>query len=226
MPTHKSRMAEAGVCAEQTMTTRRIFPLFSTPLYVNNLGNFDKSDLRYLDYTHTTPSGESFAFLTSVDKKVLDRPELALVRGLIEKEIEFCARDLYALAPNVEFYITNSWVNIYGRGDQAGAHMHHNSLLSGVLYLQATEAGGEIVFHKDMQSQVPFPLAIDPDVVSSNIYNCKSWGYKPQTNDICIFPSALSHSVLPNGSDEMRWTLAFNAFVRGTFGAIHQLHLK
>ena len=208
------------------MTTRRIFPLFSTPLYVNNLGNFEKPDLRYLDYTHTTPSGESFAFLTSVDKKVLDRPELAPVRGLIEKEIEFCARDLYALTSNVEFYITNSWVNIYGRGDQAGAHLHHNSLLSGVLYLQATEAGGEIVFHKDTQSQVPFPLAIDPEVVSSNIYNCKSWGYKPQTNDICIFPSVLSHSVMPNNSDEMRWTLAFNAFIRGKFGAIHQLDLK
>jgi uncharacterized protein (TIGR02466 family) len=208
------------------MTSRRIFPLFSTPLYVNNLGNFDKPDLRYLDYTHTTPAGESFNFLTSVDKNVLDRPELAHIRGLIETEIEFCARDLYALTREVEFYITNSWVNIYGRGDQAGPHMHHNSLLSGVLYLQAPGAGGEIVFHKDMQSQVPFPLAIDPEVVSQNIYNCRNWGYKPQTNDICIFPSILSHSVQPNESDEARWSLAFNAFIRGKFGAIHQLHLK
>jgi uncharacterized protein (TIGR02466 family) len=208
------------------MTNRKIFPLFSTPLYVNNLGSFDKPDLRFLDYTHTTPAGESFSFLTSVDKNVLDRPELGHIRSLIETEIEFCARDLYALTRDVQFYITNSWVNIYGRGDQAGAHMHHNSLLSGVLYLQATEAGGEIVFHKDMQSQVPFPLAIDPEVVSDNIYNCRSWGYKPQTNDICIFPSILSHSVQPNNSDEARWTLAFNAFIRGKFGAIHQLHLK
>lgn len=208
------------------MTSRRIFPLFSTPVYVNNLDNLEKPDLRYLDYTHTAPSGESFNFLTSVDKNVLERPELGHIRAVIEREIEFCARDLYALTTDVEFYITNSWVNIYGRGDQAGAHMHHNSLLSGVLYLQATDAGGEIVFHKDMQSQVPFPLAIDPDVVAQNIYNCKSWGYKPQTNDICIFPSALSHSVLPNASDEARWSLAFNAFVRGRFGAIHQLHLK
>jgi uncharacterized protein (TIGR02466 family) len=208
------------------MTNRRIFPLFSTPLYVNNLGNFDKPDLRFLDYSHTTPAGESFSFLSSVDKNVLDRPELGHIRGLIETEIEFCARDLYALTRDVEFYITNSWVNIYGRGDQAGPHMHHNSLLSGVLYLQASDAGGEIVFHKDMQSQVPFPLAIDPEVVSQNIYNCRSWGYKPQTNDICIFPSILSHSVQPNDSDETRWSLAFNAFIRGKFGAIHQLHLK
>src|SRR6478736_1541273 len=229
MPAHKSRMASRQCLrGAKTMTTRRIFPLFSTPLYVNNLGNFDKPDLRYLDYTHTTPSGESFAFLTSVDKKVLDRPELALVRGLIEKEIEFCARDLYALTSNVEFYITNSWVNIYGRGDQAGAHLHHNSLLSGVLYLQVPDAGtgGEIVFHKDLHSPNTFPLAIDPEVVSSNIYNCKMWGYRPKTHDLCIFPSYLSHSVQPNESDEARWSLAFNVFIRGHFGAVHKLHLK
>ena len=96
------------------MTSRRIFPLFSTPLYVNNLGSIDKPDLRFLDYTHTTPAGESFNFLSSVDKNVLDRPELGHIRGLIEREIEFCARDLYALTMEVEFYITNSWVNIYG----------------------------------------------------------------------------------------------------------------
>ena len=206
--------------------TRQIFPLFSTPLYVNNLGDFDKPDLRYLEYTHLTPSGESFNFLTSVDKNVLDRPELGAVRRLIQAEIEFYARELYAVTPDAEFYITNSWVNIYGRGDQAGAHIHHNSLLSGVLYLQAAAAGGEIVFHRESQSQIPFPSAIDPEVVAYNIYNCKSWGYQPKTNDICIFPSVLSHSVLPNNSDEARWSLAFNVYVRGEFGAIHKLRQK
>jgi uncharacterized protein (TIGR02466 family) len=208
------------------MSNRQIFPLFSTPLYVNNLGDFDKPDLRFLDYTHLTPTGESFSFLSSVDKNVLDRPELAHIRSLIMAEIEFCARELYAITKDAEFYLTNSWINIFGRGDQAGAHMHHNSLLSGVLYLQAADAGGAIVFHRDMQSQVPFPSAIDPEVISYNIYNSKSWGYQPKTNDLCIFPSVLSHSVQPNNSDEARWSLAFNIFVRGKFGAIHKLHLQ
>jgi hypothetical protein len=208
------------------MNTRQIFPLFSTPLYVNNVGDIAKPDLRYLDYTHLTPSGESFNFLTSVDKNVLERAELAGIKQLIMHEINFCAREVYAVSTDVEFYITNSWINIYGRGDQAGAHMHHNSLLSGVLYLQASEAGGQIVFHRDTQSQLPFPPVLDLDVVSHNIYNCKSWGYQPKTNDICIFPSIVSHSVQPNNSDEGRWSLAFNVFVRGKFGAIHQLDLK
>jgi uncharacterized protein (TIGR02466 family) len=208
------------------MSQRQVFPLFSTPLYVNNLGEFAKPDLTGLEYTHTMPTGETFNFLSSVDKNVLQRPELSHIRDLINAEIEFCVREIYAVTKSAEFYITNSWVNIYGRGDQAGAHLHHNSLLSGVLYLQASDAGGEIVFHKDMQGPSTFPLAIDPEVVASNIYNCRSWGYRPKTNDICIFPSHLSHSVQPNGSEQARWSLAFNVFVRGQFGAIHKLHLK
>ena len=210
------------------MTQRQIYPLFSTPVYVNNLGHFSQPDLKHLEYTHLTATGEPYNFLSSVDKNVLDRPELAHIRSLIQGEIDFCARELYAITRDAEFYITNSWVNIYGRGDQAGAHLHHNSLLSGVLYLQVpdTGAGGEIVFHKDLHSPNTFPLAIDPEVVSSNIYNCKMWGYRPKTHDICIFPSYLSHSVQPNESDEGRWSLAFNVFIRGHFGAVHKLHLK
>ena len=209
------------------MTTgRQIFPLFSTPLYVNNLGNIAKPDLRHLEYTHLTPSGEAFTFLSSVDKNVLDRPDMGGIRSLVQAEVAYYAHNLCGVTQAAEFYITNSWVNIYGRGDQAGAHIHHNSLLSGVLYLQATDAGGEIVFHRDVQCQVPFPPAIDPEVATYNIYNCKSWGYQPKTNDICIFPSIVSHSVQPNNSDVGRWVLAFNVFVRGEFGAIHKLTLK
>lgn len=207
-------------------SARQVFPLFSTPVYVNNLGDFAKPDLTGLEYTHLTPSGESFGFLSSVDKNVLDRPELAAIRALVLAEVAFYAHQLFAITRNAEFYLTNSWINIYGRGDQAGAHIHHNSLLSGVLYLQATDAGGEIVFHRQDRTQIPFPAAIDPEVESQNIYNCRSWGYQPKTNDICIFPSVLSHSVQPNGSDQARWSLAFNVFVRGEFGAIHKLHLK
>jgi uncharacterized protein (TIGR02466 family) len=207
-------------------TGRQIFPLFSTPVYANNLGDFPTPDLRHLEYTHLTPSGEAFNFLSSVDKNVLDRPDLVGIRALVQAEVDFYAHNLCGVTRDAEFYITNSWINIYGRGDQAGAHIHHNSLLSGVLYLQATDAGGEIVFHRDGQSQFPFPSAIDPEVTTYNIYNCKSWGYQPKTHDICIFPSGLSHSVQPNQSDEARWSLAFNAFVRGEFGAIHKLRLK
>src|SRR5882672_1158810 len=138
------------------MTQRTIVPLFSTPVYVNNVGDFEKPDIRSLEYTNKLPDGGVHHFLTSVDKNVLDRPSFSGVQAIVLSEVEVYAREVCRVSKNVEFYITNSWVNIYRRGEQAGAHMHHNSLLSGVLYLQATGAG-DIVFHRDVQSLVPFP---------------------------------------------------------------------
>ena len=60
---------------------------------------------------------------------------------------------------------------------------------------------------------------------SFNIYNCKSWGFKPTTNDICLFPSVVLHSADANQSDEERWCIAFNVFVKGDIGSLHKLHL-
>lgn len=208
------------------MNQRTIFPLFSTPVYINNVGAFETPDLNTLEYSNTAPTGEVFHFLSSTDKNVLDRPEFGDIRRIVMNEINVYAREVLIVSKNIEFYITNSWINVYRRGEQAGAHMHHNSLVSGVLYLKATDAGGDIVFHRDVQSLVPFPPALDLDMDAFNIYNCKSWGYRPKTNDICLFPSVVSHSVEPNGSDEPRWSLAFNAFVRGNIGVLHKLSLK
>ena len=208
------------------MTQRTVVPLFSTPVYVNNVGDFEKPDHRSLEYSNRLPDGRVHHFLTTADKNVLERPAFKDVRGIVMNEVEFYAREVCRVNKRIEFYVTNSWINIYRRGEQAGAHMHHNSLLSGVLYLKATEGGGEIVFHRDVQSQVPFPPAIDLDMDAFNIYNCKSWGHKPKTNDICLFPSILSHSVDPNESDEERVSLAFNVFVRGDLGSLHKLSIK
>lgn len=141
------------------MSSRQIFPLFSTPIDVNNLGEFSKPDLRFVEYTHLTPAGESYGFLGSVDKNVLDRPELTEIRALVKNEIEFCSR-----ARSTPLH--REW----------SSTSPNNSLLSGVLYLQASDAGGAIVFHKDLHGQRVFPLAPDPETSSSNIYNCKDWG--------------------------------------------------
>ena len=88
------------------------------------------------------------------------------------------------------------------------------------------ETSGDLVFHRDIHSLIPFPPALDFDVEQFNIYNCKSWSYQPKVNDICLFPSTVMHSADANESDEERWCLAFNVFARGTFGGLHELTIK
>jgi uncharacterized protein (TIGR02466 family) len=208
------------------MSKPTIYPLFSTPVYVHNVGDFTKPDVHSLEYSTGSATAGYHNFLSSVDKNVLDRPEFKHVHDIVMKEVDLYARGLLAVNNSIEFYVTNSWINIHKRGHSAGAHMHHNSLISGVLYLRATETTGAIVFHRDVHSLVPFPPALDLDMDSFNLYNCKSWGHKPKTNDICLFPSVVSHSVDPSESDEERWSLAFNVFVRGNIGAHHKLSIK
>jgi uncharacterized protein (TIGR02466 family) len=203
-----------------------IYPLFSTPVYVNNVGEFERPNLESLGFTSRMPDGSAYNFLSSVDKNVLDRPDFKVVRDVVTKELNLYTRDLLAVSKSIEFYITNSWVNVHRRGQSAGQHVHHNSLISGVLYLKTNEASGDIVFHRDVLSLVPFPPALDLDMDKFNLYNCKSWSYRPKTNDVCLFPSVVMHSVDPNESDEERWSLAFNVYVRGDFGALHKLSIK
>jgi uncharacterized protein (TIGR02466 family) len=203
-----------------------IFPLFSAPLYINNVGDFERPNLRALEYTMSDASGAVYDFLSSVDKNVLHRPEFKAVHGVVTKEIEAYAREVLGVARNVELYVTNSWINVYGRGQSAGAHVHGNSVFSGVLYLDVSENTGDIVFHRDVLSPIPFPPALDLDVAQFNIYNCKSWSYKPKRNDVVLFPSVVMHSADPNQSDDERWCLAFNVFVRGDFGGLHRLSIK
>jgi uncharacterized protein (TIGR02466 family) len=203
------------------MNKPTIYPLFSAPVYVNNVGDFARPDIRSLEY-----SGGSYNFLSSTDKNVLHRSDFKGIHDIVMKEVDLYARELLRVNRNVEFYITNSWINIHRRGHSAAPHVHHNSLISGVLYLKVNEASGALVFHRDLLSLVPFPPALDLDLDSFNLYNCKSWGHRPKTNDIVLFPSVVMHSADPNESDEERWSLAFNVFVRGNFGPEHKLSIK
>jgi uncharacterized protein (TIGR02466 family) len=203
------------------MQSKAVYPLFSAPVYVNNVGDFPRPDIQRLEYT----TG-AYPFLTTVDKRVLHRPEFKTVHDIVMKEVESYTREVLAVNRSIEFYVTDSWVNIYRRGESAGPHTHNNSLISGVLYLKVNETSGDLVFQRDVHSLVPFPPSLDLDMDFFNLYNCKSWAYKPKTNDICLFPSVVVHAADPNESDEERWSLAFNVFVRGNIGALHKLSIR
>lgn len=208
------------------MNQPMVYPLFSAPLYINNVGDLEYPDIKSLEFTSSIPTGGEVTFLSSIDKKVLERPEFTHIRSTVMHEVNKYGREVLRVNENIEFYITNSWVNVYRPGDEAGSHNHNNSLFSGVLYLQANEKSGDIIFYRDILSLVPFPPALDLEIDSSNIYNCKQFGHRPKKNEIVLFPSVVMHSVGRNNSTEERWCLAFNVFVRGSIGGYHELILK
>ena len=86
------------------MTEQRVFALFSTPLYVNNVGDLARPDLRSLEYSSAAETGGVYNFRTSTDKNVLHRPELKGVHDVVMKEVDVYAHGLCGVSRNVEFY--------------------------------------------------------------------------------------------------------------------------
>jgi len=92
----------------------------------------------------------------------------------------------------VNIYAQKSWVvfcgSKYGYVEQ---HIHSNSAISVVYYIQSDiSCGEEITFHSDsLVHETPYVYA------KNNFLNFKTTSYKPIKNRMIIFPSNLEHSV-------------------------------
>ena len=149
------------------------------------------------------------------DKYVLNKlPDL---KQLILEQVNIFTTD-YLKVFDVEFYFLNSWIVKHHPKDWAQDHMHENSLLSGVYYLDAPKDAGGIVFVKGYNEQEIFPMAITPKVSEYNYVTSKQMTFKVNPGKLVIFPSNLMHSVEENKSNNDRYSLAFNLFCRGNFG--------
>ena len=109
-------------------------------------------------------------------------------------------------------YITQSWLN-YTKTDQFHhMHNHPNSYISGVFYIDVDDKVDKITFHKANY------LAIELYKTKYNIFNSNSWRYPVKTGDIILFPSSLEHAVDKKKGTNIRISLSFNVFLKGTIG--------
>lgn len=152
----------------------------------------------------------------SKDKYILNKlPEL---KNSIMEQVNFFVH--YCLmVSKVQFYFLNSWIVKHNPEDWGQEHIHPNSLLSGVYYLDAPKDSGNIVFVKGHDNTEIFPVAISPNVTEFNYLNSKEVSFSVSQHKLIIFPSTLAHRIEPNKSKQNRYTLAFNLFCKGEFGS-------
>jgi uncharacterized protein (TIGR02466 family) len=141
------------------------------------------------------------------NKNILNDNQFLDLKNEIEKSLNFYIKDV--LKYNVEIYITQSWLNFANKGDSHFSHNHANSFLSGVLYIQAND-------HITFEQEKKFILRITPESYNEN--NSELVDVDSKTGDLIIFPSWLHHNVKENLTDELRISLAFNTFIKGTVG--------
>jgi uncharacterized protein (TIGR02466 family) len=100
-------------------------------------------------------------------------------------------------------------------------------LLSGVYYPILPKNCGNITFHKGSIYTNIFHQSIRFEYEEPNNITAEQYVLNLNEGTIVIFPSHLDHSVEKNNSNENRYSIAFNFYVRGKFGKEeYQLEIK
>jgi len=190
----------------------QVFSLFPYPVYSTKLNrNFNKKELNFFKKKETGIF-KNEGNISSVNTYILNEPIL----NNLKKEINFIIQDYFTklICPKYKItpYITQSWLNYTDQNQYHHKHSHPNSLVSGVLYINADEKNDRIQFFNDKHE------TIDIEVKDYNLFNSKSWWFPVKTGELILFPSSLKHMVDIKKGNNTRISLAFNVFIKGKLG--------
>ena len=148
------------------------------------------------------------------------------LKKFCEEHIKIYVEQVINPENELDFYITQSWINVVEPGGNIEYHYHANSIISGVFYI-STEEDDSITF-LDPNIKVREPISFSRE--EFNVWNSTNWTFPVNNNELVLFPSWLTHQVDVNGKATTdRISLSFNTFVKGTLGGrsnLNELILK
>jgi uncharacterized protein (TIGR02466 family) len=195
------------------MKEAKIYPLFSKPIYVNNV-DYDMTKiypaLEKVKWRNIHISqDEKFAW-SSIDNFILRNKKFKKIKEII---IEHFNNYVYnVLEWNQKFELTTSWLTKTGYLEKARYHNHNNCMYSGVLYLKVPSEKATISFENYATQR----FNIDPK--QYNMFNNLEFFIDANAGDIVIFPSEVFHKINKNYTHEDRISLAFNFIPVGPIG--------
>ena len=137
------------------------------------------------------------------------------IKQFCEEQLNRYVKEIINPREELDFYITQSWLNITKPGEYHHEHSHQNSIISGVFYI-STEEDDKINFI-DPNAKLRELIKFEPK--EFNLWNSTEWFFPSITNELLLFPSWLDHKVDMNeGATTDRISISFNTFIRGTLG--------
>lgn len=189
-----------------------IVDIFPTPLGIFNLKeNLSKEQLDFIS-EQKIKSKKSFGNNLSLDNYILDNNVLSSLKQNIEFKIKEYFQYIYQ-NDEVNTYITQSWLNFTEEEQFHHEHYHSNSIISGVYYINADSNFDSIQFKKVREYSC---IKIEPKILNS--YNSFNINFPVKSNDLILFPSSVTHCVVNKKGNNLRISLAFNVFIKGTVG--------
>lgn len=184
-----------------------INPLFPTVVYHKD--NFDiiTKEIKDLSKNICFEYGKH-AFitkcLTTVDTfdRVLDLPEFSTIREYVIQGITDYVRFMsFDLTKN--YSINGSWLNYYDPGYLQEPHIHHDSMISGVIYITGSNQKDFYFRNTNLYTQPSMPF-----IEKQTEYNQNDCRYESVDGRLILFMSGALHGTLP--VDVERISLSFN----------------
>jgi uncharacterized protein (TIGR02466 family) len=111
---------------------------------------------------------------------------------------------------NLDFKLSNMWININKKGNYNILHDHPNSTISGVFWVKTPENCGSLMFHSPHNFTQDLLLhSVDSEIAKKQNYY-GGYYFSPKEGTMILFPSDLMHGVEPNESEDDRISIAFN----------------
>lgn len=196
------------------MQQGQVIPIFPTTITISNIGRSFTQDemscmMSFKDQVRDNGSNTK-------DLYILEQTRLADIKALCHQALQDYLRQVYnPINPDyIEMKITHSWLNFSKKDQFHYKHTHHNSILCGVLYIDAIKEKDTIIFTKADSGE---NWQVQPK--EENPFNMHDVPFSVCTGDLVVFPSNLTHSV-PMIGREGRLSLAFNSFFNGSIGFI------
>ena len=193
---------------------RKVQNLFPTPVTIVDIENFDFK--KYADLVIESISVEEKNHMeaygignTSDDLHKI--PDFFELYDLINTETMMFFNDVLGLGPN-DVYMSNMWSTVQTDRANHLTHQHPNSFYSGVIYLEIPEGPdidpGWLTFIDPRQAK----NMVNPDYQKPNMLSDRSYGFKPKTGMLLLFPSWLEHGTQTCriGPHQKRISLSFN----------------
>jgi len=188
-----------------------IHQLFPEPVYISKLERMlTTEELKTLN-KYKKKTYNNVGNTTSNDNYVLENKTLKTLKKDLNKKVINYFNKIVCSSNSILPYITQSWLNYTKPNQFHHHHSHSNSYVSGVFYINANKEVDKIEFQKVAR-------VLELKVTHYNIFNSTSWWYAIETGDIILFPSTLVHGVEAKEGTNIRTSLAFNVFFKGTIG--------
>jgi len=189
----------------------KINGIFPCPVYTTNR-NSDLTREEEIDIDKIIEEGmyRNLGNSSSDNAYIFERGKLKKLKQFCEQHLKIYVEQVISPKEELDFYITQSWLNITKPGESHHTHFHSNSIISGVFYVSTVE-----------DDRITF---IDPNIKLRELisfresrftpFNSSIWPFPVNNNVFVLFPSWLSHMVTPNEKATAdRISISFNTFV-------------